>query len=276
MSQRTKYRKEVHRRTRMPDDGDHYALAVHPPLNRDDVYCRVYCEGRNWGGSAKALESRDAAIEYIQNRLEVLEEKATDDKNRGSVPKYPEPPKPANTRYVVHPDYDGEIGPREVWGDTTLASFGVESTSKYEEQSWYETRDAYQKWLAPLREAPGAQVVRLYAQDLTEMAYWWAMVDNDTETLHWIRYRPKSDRLKVSTTTWTSATRAVGGLGLTHAPPADLRHIAKSKSPYLAGLDEDAVREWIDRHGIEPLDKADANQVEDGEIPSRHEGSASA
>jgi len=277
MSQRTKYRKEVHRRTRMPDDGDHYALAVHPPLNRDDVYCRVYCEGRNWGGSAKPLESRDAAVEYIQDKLDELEEKATDDKNRGSVSYYPEPPKPANTRYVVHPDFDGEIGPREVWGDATLASFGVQNSSKYEDQQWYETREEFQDWLAPLREAPGAQVVRIYAQDLTEMAYWWAMLDNDTETLHWIRYRPNSDRLNVSTTTWTSATRTVGGIGTTHAPPADLRHFVVSKTPYLAGVEEADVRDYIESHDIEPLEKSGANQIDTGDdVPGRHSGGASA
>lgn len=279
MSQRTKYRKEVDHRTRRPDDGDHYAIAVHPPLNRDDVYCRVYCEGRKWGGSGKPLESRDDAVKYIQKKLDELEEKALDDKPRGSVPKYPEPPKPANTRYVVHPDFDGEIGPREVWGDATLESFGVSPASKYEDQDWYETREAYEEWLAPLRDLAEKQVLRIYAQDLTEMGYRWAMVDADDEdTLHWIRYRPRQDRLDVTTTTWTSATRTVGGIGITHAPPADIRHKVVSKTPFLAvTLGDGDVREYIDRRDIGAMDKADANQLDEGEaIPDRHTGGASA
>lgn len=277
MTQRTKYRKEVDKHTTMPGDDDHYALAVHPPLNRDDIYCRVSCEGRNWGGSAKPLESRDDAVDYIRTKLDELEEKALDDKERGSVPYYPEPPKPSNTRYLVHPDYDGEIGPREVWGDATLTSFGVSSTSQYEDQPWYETRDEYQEWLAPLRELPGKQVLRVYARDLTEMAYRWAMADpDDEETLYLVRYRPQQDRLNVTTTTWTSATRTVGGIGITHAPPADLRHVVVSKSPFLAGTDENEIRAYIDRSDIEPMDSTDANQIDDdGDMPRRHDGGTS-
>lgn len=277
MSTRKKYRKEVDTGTALPDDGDHYAITVQPPMNADSEYCRIAVNGRTWGRGGRVVESRQEAIEYLQERIDELEAKATDDKYRGSLPRYPEPPKPANTRFRVHPDFEDEISARELWGDATLASFGADTGSKYADRPWYQHRDAYQEWLAPLREAPGAQVLRVYAQDLTEMAYRWAMLDNDTETLHWIRYRPNSDRLKVSSTSWTSATRTVGGIGITYAPPADLRHLVKSKTPFLAGLDEDDVREWIDHHEVEPLDKADANQVgDDDEVPGRSAGGESA
>jgi len=263
MSRTKRYREvEISRTPPHPDDGDHYALSVFPPMNRDDVYCRIQQRGRTWGRGSHAAESRDEAIDHLHNCLDRYEEKATDDKDRGSLPRYPEPPKPANTRFAVHPDFEGEIAARELWGDATLASFGGGTDSKYADRPWYETREAYQEWLAPLRQAPGAQVLRVYAQDLTEMAYRWAMLDNDTETLHWIRYRPNSDRLTVTTTSWTSVTRIVGGIGTTNAPPADLRHLVKSKTPFLAGLDEDGVREWIDRHGVEPLERAEANQTD--------------
>jgi hypothetical protein len=278
VSRRKKYRKELHRYTRMPDDGDHYCLAVHPPLNSDDVYCRVYCEGRNWGGSARAMEGRDEAIDYMQSKLDELEEKATDDKRRGSISYYPEPPKPANTRYVVHPDFDGEIGPREVWGDATLESFGVSPDSTYEDQAWYETRQEYQEWLEPLRDMSGRAVLRLYAQDLTQMAYWWYMADRDDEdTLYRVRYRPKAEKLDFATVSWTSATRTVGGIGITHAPPADIRTRARSQTPFIYGTDENDVQNWFDEEDMEPMDKADANQVDDdGEMPRRHAGGASA
>lgn len=276
MTRKKKYRLEVSATTRGPDEGDHYALAVHPPLNRDDVYCRVYCQGRTWGGSAKPLASRDAAIDYIHEQLEDLEAKALDDKHRGSVPRYPEPPTPSNTRYIVHPDYEGEIGPREVWGDATLATFGAgDASSAYAGRPWYQSRDAYQEWLAPLRDAPGERVCRLFAMDLTEMAYWWFVVeeheDEEEPELHGVRHRPTQGRITVGAWTWTSATRRVGGIGITHAPPADCRHLDVEATPFATGVGERAVEAWIDEEEPEPLAKADANQVGDGEgFPSRH------
>mgnify|MGYP006299360619 CR=1 FL=1 len=271
MSQRTKYRKELNEWVLGPDDGDHYAIGVEPPLNRDDVYCRLDVKGRTWGGSSRQVDTRDDAIAWLHEKLAELEQKALDDKLRGSVSRYPEPPKPSNTRYVVHPDYEGEIGPREVWGDATLSSFGVETTSKFEDTSWYETRDAYQEWLAPLRESPGDRVCRVFAQDLTEMAYWWAMAGEDE--LHWIRYRPRSDRLAVQTTSWTSATRRAAGIGLTTAPPADVRLFDIKETPLAHGVLEDDIRTWIDAHDVEALSKAEANQVDtDGEMPTRYGG----
>jgi hypothetical protein len=262
MSRAKKYRLEVDAIERHPGDNDHYALAVEPPLNRDDVYCRINCQGRTWGGSSKALETRDAAIEYIHERLERLEEKALDDKYRG-VTRYPEPPKPANTRYVVHPDYEGEIGPREVWGDATLSTFGAGAAdSQYAETPWYQHREAYDEWLAPLREDPGALVYRVYAKDIAEMAYFWYVVD-ENDQLFAVRYRPESGRLKGPfESSCTSATRRAGGIGITNAPPADCQHLNVDQTPFANGVDGEAVTEWIETESPPALAKADANQVD--------------
>lgn len=263
---------EVDPVARQPDDGDHYAFALHPPLLRDDIYCQVYCRGRTWGGSAKSLENRDTAIEYIHQKLSELEEKALDDKYRGSIPRYPEPPKPANTRYVVHPDYEGEIGAREIWGDATLSSFGAGTSSQYADKPWYQTRDAYREWLEPLRDEGGDQVYRVYTKDITEMAYWWYIVPETggEEELHYVRYRPESQRLKIGTESWTSATRQAGGIGITNPPPADCRHLHISDTPFQAGVEEENIRDWIERESPPVMDKSAANQIDDGEEISPH------
>lgn len=275
MSNRTKYRKEVKKTGAHPGDGDHYSIFIRPPLNRDDIYCDVQFDGRTWGEGGRAMECREEAIEYIRDRLAGLDEKATDDKRRGSVNHYPAPPKPANTRYVVHPDYEDEIGPREIWGDATLATFGAEPNSRYADQSWYQTRDAYREWLEPIRDADGELVYRVYAQDLTAIAYWWYLFDGDD--LRMVRYRPKCGRSKVRMSSWTSATRRAGGIGITNAPPADCRLVDVDETPFAAGLEADAIETWLDQHGPVKLTKEQANQVDDaGEIPSRHSGGVSA
>ncbi|QCC60735.1 hypothetical protein NP511_01980 [Natrinema thermotolerans] len=268
MSRRTKYRKEVSTGGIHPGENDHYAIGVRPPMNGNDVYCLIQFDGGTWGEGGRSVESRDEAIEYIHDRFEGLEQKATDDKRRGSINHYPEPPKPANTRYIVHPDYEDEIGPREVWGDATLATFGAEPTSKYADKPWYQTRDAYHEWLEPVREADGDLVYRIYARDITEMAYWWYVaVDGE---LHMVRYRPDSGRRKIVTSTWTSATRRAGGIGITNAPPADCRLLDVDETPFSAGLEDDAIEEWLERHAPDALSKSVANQVDDdAEMPSR-------
>lgn len=258
MSTRKKYRKEVDTGTAHAGDGDHYAITVSPPLSADSEYCRIAVNGRTWGGGGRAVESREAAVDYLQERIDELEAKATDDKRRGSLPRYPEPPKPANTRFRVHPDFDDEIAARELWGDATLASFGADTGSKYADRPWYQHRDAYQEWLAPLRDH--VDVLRVYAKDLTEKAYWWYTVAN--EQLIGVRYRAKAQRSKYFESSWTSATRRVGGIGITNAPPADLRYVTIDGSPFAEGVDENAVEGWLDQSAPEPMDKADANQVE--------------
>jgi len=264
MSRRTKYQHEIDTTPGNPTDGDYYVIMIRPPRTTDGVYCRVEPRGRSWGRSGYPVESRTEAIEYIRDKLEELERKATDDKRHPGVNAYPEPPKPSNTLYVVHPDFEGEISPREVWGDATLSSFGVETGSKYADREWYETRETYQQWLAPLRDDESA-ALRLYALHLTEMEYWWYSADGNGG-VDAIRYASGSDRVKDYTASWTSATRQVGGIGLTSRPPADLRRQEVSETP----LGVDDAREWIDDHEVEALDRQEANQIEDDEeMPTR-------
>lgn len=261
MSRRKKYRKEVGTGTAHAGDGDHYAFTVQPPLNSDDEFCRIKVNGRTWGQGGRAVESRSAAIDYLQDKIGELDQKARDDKYRGSLPRYPDPPKPANTKFLVHPDFDDEISARELWGDATLASFGADSGSKYSEKPWYQHRDVYQEWLAPLRDAQGERVLRVLATDIGWLAYFWHIVEDDQ--LYVTRYRPEHDRASVGPSDWTPATRRLGAVGITNPPPADIRTFGVDETPFANGVDEEPVLAWLDEHEPGLLDKSEANQIDE-------------
>lgn len=270
MSRRKKYRKGVATGTAHPDDGDHYAITVQPPLNRDDEYCRITVNGRTWGKGGRAVESRSAAIDYLQDTVDGLDRKARDDKDRGSLPRYPDPPKPANTRFRVHPDFEDEIGARELWGNATLASFGADSGSKYAEAPWYQHRETYRKWLAPLRDAQGGRALRVLARDPNWMTCFWYVVHEDQLCV--ATCRPNGHKQSVGESQWTSATRRVGGIGITNAPPADIRTLDVDETPFANGLSEESVLVWLDEHEPELLDKSEANQIDqDGDHERREE-----
>ena len=191
---RTKYREEITTDPAHPSDTDHYAIGISPPAVHDDIYCQVRVHGKSWGRSGRKFETRSEAINYIQQTLNELEEKSLDGKYRSSINYYPEPPKPSNTRYVVHPDYEGEIGPREIWGDATLGSFGVTSQSRLEDQPWYQTRNAYTEWINPLREEE--IVLRLFGERHNQYAFWWFAVSNGSVQM--IEYRFGGPSITVS------------------------------------------------------------------------------
>jgi len=261
VSRRKKYRKEVDTGPAHPGDGDHYAITVQPPLNNDDEYCRIRVSGPTWGRGSRAVGSRAAAIGFLQDKIDELDQKARDDTYRGSLPRYPDPPKPANTKFRVHPDFDDEIGARELWGDATLASFGADSGSKYAEKPWYQHRDAYQECLAPLRDAQGERVLRVLETDIGWLAYYWHIVEGGQ--LYVARYRPEHDRSSFTASEWTPATRRLGAVGITNPPPADIRTFGVNDTPFATGVGEEAVLDWLDQQEPELLDKSEANQIDE-------------
>lgn len=247
MSQ-TKYRKKIATNPAHPSGSDHYAIGISPPTAYDNIYCRVRVQGKSWGRSCRRFETRSEAIDYIRQTLNELEKKSLDDKYRGSINHYPEPPKPSNTRYVVHPDYDGEIGPREVWGDATLGSFGVASQSRFEDQPWYQIRDEYTDWGKPLR---GDDIIlRLFGERHTQYAYWWFTVSDDSVQM--VEYQFGRPSITVSESSWTSVTRRAGGIGLTRAKPLDRRHLPPEHTPFRIGHSEETIVEWLQQHPPEP------------------------
>lgn len=252
---RTKYRKEISTTPAHPSDNDYYAITISPPITRDDIYCRVSVRGRNWGRPGRKFETRSDAIEYIHRNLDKLEEKSLTEKKRCEYHVYPEPPKPSNTRYVVHPDYDGEIGPREIWGDATLGSFGVASQSRYETQPWYQTREAYTKWASQLRESE--LVLRIFAKELSSHAYCWFAAAGDTAQM--VEYQFGRPYIKATPIPWTSVTRRVGGIGLTRAKPLDYRYLPVERTPFRVGPDEDAIKNWLQQHPPEPPSTEEPN-----------------
>ncbi|CDK38187.1 MULTISPECIES: hypothetical protein [Halorubrum] len=245
---RTKYRKEITADPAHPSGNDHYAIGISPPTASDTTYCRVRVEGKSWGRSGRKFETRSEAIGYIRQTLDDLEEKSLDDKYRGSINYYPEPPKPSNTRYVVHPDYEGEIGPREIWGDATLGSFGVASQSRLEEKPWYQVRDAYADWGKPLRE--GDTVLQLFGERHTQYAFWWFTVSDGSVQM--IEYQFGRPSVTVSESSWTTVTRCAGGIGLTRAKPLDRRHLPADRTPFRVGHSDEAIVEWLQQHPPEP------------------------
>lgn len=254
MSQ-TRYRKDISTTPAHPSDNDYYAIGIYPPVTQDDAYCRVRVHGRSWGRSGRRFDARSEAIDYIHNTLDGIEAKALDDKRRGSINHYPEPPKPSNTRYVVHPDYDGEIGPREIWGDATLGSFGVTPQSRFETEPWYQTRDSYTNWGKPLSE--GDVVLRLFGRKHRQDTFWWFTVSGDT--LHMIEYRIGGPLINITESTWTRLTRQVGGIGLTNSEPLDCRHLPVGKTPFRVGLDEKSIQERLLQHPPDPPVDTDSN-----------------
>lgn len=252
---RTKYRKEITADPAHPSGNDHYAIGISPPNASDNIYCRVRVEGKSWGRSSRKFETRSEAIDYIRQTLNEIEKKSLDDKYRGSIDYYPEPPKPSNTRYVVHPDYEGEIGPREIWGDATLGSFGVASQSRFEDQSWYQTRDAYADWGEPLREED--IVLQIFGERHTQYAFWWFAVSGDSVQM--VEYQFGRPSITVSESTWTSVTRRAGGIGLIMSKPLDCRHLPAEQTPFRAGPSDEAIVEWLHQHPPEPPEVAQAD-----------------
>lgn len=243
MSQ-TRYRKQVTTSPAHPSDGDYYAIGISPPSVSDETYCRVTIDGRNWGGSGRRFDTRKEAIAYIRHRLNTIEQKAHDDRRRGSINHYPEPPTPSNTAYVVHPDYENEIGPREIWGDTTLGAFGVASRSRFENQPWYQTREEYDTWGKPICGTD--TVLQVSTERHGSDTLYWFTARNGSVMM--VEYRAGGSIINVSETSWTFLTRIAGGIGLIYSVPNDCQHLSTEDTPFRVGTSEDAILAWLDQH----------------------------
>lgn len=263
MGRKKKHRMEVGTAAAQPDDGDHYAIKIRPPLTDDGAFCDVKVAGRTWGQGGRAEPSQQAAIDYIRSKIAEWETKANDDVYRGSLPRYPEPPKPANTRFIVHPDYEGQISPREIWGDTTLGAFGVDTTAKFDETPWFEAQSAYDEWIAPIREAgDGATALRVYTKAHANMAYFWVLAFDEDRPPHIVRYVPHADTIRRAPKSWTQVTRMAGGIGLTHPDPADIRHVPVEESPFAAGIATAEIESWIEAAEIEAMEPTEGHPDE--------------
>jgi hypothetical protein len=200
-----------------------FAIRICPP-SRDHEYCTVEL-AYNTAGHHRSVESREQAIGLIQGLV------ASPDGQDGS--KTEPTPSPKNTALILHPDFEGEISHREIFGDATLADFGTSQRSRYADKPWYQHQEGYKGYLDPLLNSEPFQKAVLYIRP-TGIRYqyelWVDVVDEDVVTVSHEFFAQNWD---VETDPdLTSLVRTLDGIGANKREPDTIRWVSPDETPF--------------------------------------------
>ncbi|MDS0243118.1 MULTISPECIES: hypothetical protein [unclassified Haloferax] len=219
---------------------DTYAIQIQPPRS-DGHYCRWEANGAavvcGNDGSGKPT-SRDDLIDQLRTLLEDWK-----DAHQSGTSSRDAPPTPSNTTVYAHEDYREDFTFREIFGDATLAQFGIENNSTFEDTSWAETKPEYDEWVAPLYDVPGERVLVLMHYDRGHRT-WWVRATEDW-TLERVAYEDVGHNWsEPEQQDITKLVRQLGGYGLIYTEPREVEFRGVKDTPF----DEDYNHEYLDNH----------------------------
>lgn len=184
------------------------------------------------GGMRRGVTSRDTALKTVQSVLDRWSER--DD--------YDVDPAPSNTELELHPDYEGELTVRELFGDATLAAFGAGSTeSRFAEKPWYTHQPEFDEWLRPVLESDGEIVLEVTYQHLGRTWTRWVRgTTNDAgeRDLEELRYRHTDHRLEgPEPADQTKIVRSIGAYGPIYPEPYSVSFQKPSETGFEGEID---------------------------------------